>query len=89
MVCRRGGRSHGSKAPRTARRGSSAVQRRPLRTRAARRAAGLTQEQVVLRIETDRATYNRIEMGHSAALLDSLILIADATGVSSSDLVGE
>ncbi len=35
----------------------------------------------------DRATYNRIEQGHSAALLDSLILIADAIGVPLSDLV--
>jgi len=49
--------------------------------------AGLTQEQVALRIGMDRATYNRIEMGHAAALLDSLIRIADAIGVPLSDLV--
>ena len=55
--------------------------------RTARLAAGLTQEQVALRIGMDRATYNRIEMGHSAALLDSLIRIADALGVDLSDLV--
>ncbi|MBD2831677.1 helix-turn-helix domain-containing protein [[Kitasatospora] papulosa] len=55
--------------------------------RTARLAAGLTQEQVALRIGMDRATYNRIEMGHSAALLDSLIRIADAIGVPLSDLV--
>ncbi|MCP3821956.1 helix-turn-helix domain-containing protein [Streptomyces sp. A3M-1-3] len=34
----------------------------------------------------DRATYNRIEQGHSGGL-DSLIMIADATGVSLADLV--
>ncbi|MFI9497830.1 helix-turn-helix domain-containing protein [[Kitasatospora] papulosa] len=55
--------------------------------RTARLAAGLTQEQVALRIGMDRATYNRIEMGHAAALLDSLIRIADAIGVPLSDLV--
>ncbi|MFI9621515.1 helix-turn-helix domain-containing protein [[Kitasatospora] papulosa] len=55
--------------------------------RTARLAAGLTQEQVALRIGMDRATYNRIEQGHSAALLDSLIRIADAIGVPLSDLV--
>lgn len=55
--------------------------------RTARLAAGLTQEQVALRIGMDRATYNRIEQGHSAALVDSLILIADAIGVPLSDLV--
>lgn len=55
--------------------------------RTARLAAGLTQEQVALRIGMDRATYNRIEQGHAAALLDSLIRIADAIGVPLSDLV--
>ena len=55
--------------------------------RTARLTAGLTQEQVALRIGMDRATYNRIEMGHAAALLDSLIRIADAIGVPLSDLV--
>ncbi|GAA2945826.1 MULTISPECIES: helix-turn-helix domain-containing protein [Streptomyces] len=55
--------------------------------RTARRAAGLTQEQVALRIGMDRATYNRIEQGHSAPLIDSLILIADALGIELSDLV--
>ncbi|WWM24888.1 helix-turn-helix transcriptional regulator [Streptomyces sp. B21-104] len=55
--------------------------------RTARLTAGLTQEQVALRIGMDRATYNRIEQGHSAALLDSLIRIADAIGVPLSDLV--
>ena len=55
--------------------------------RTARLAAGLTQEQVALRIGMDRATYNRIEQGHSAALIDSLIRIADALGVDLADLV--
>ncbi|NUS76727.1 MAG: helix-turn-helix transcriptional regulator [Streptomyces sp.] len=59
------------------------------RIRAARSAAGYTQEQIALRIGMDRATYNRIEQGHSAALVDSLILIADAIGVLLSDLVRE
>ncbi|MFJ6143137.1 helix-turn-helix transcriptional regulator [Streptomyces anulatus] len=59
------------------------------RIRAARRAAGYTQEQIALRIPMDRATYIRIEQGHSAALVDSLILIADAIGVPLSDLVRE
>ncbi|WP_432111356.1 helix-turn-helix domain-containing protein [Streptomyces sp. YPW6] len=59
------------------------------RIRAARKNANLTQEQVALRIPMDRATYNRIEMGHAAALLDSLILIADVIGVPLSDLVRE
>ncbi|WP_097921722.1 helix-turn-helix domain-containing protein [Streptomyces sp. wa1063] len=57
------------------------------RIRAARLAAGYTQEQVALRIPMDRATYIRIEQGHSAALVDSLILIADAIGTPLSDLV--
>ncbi|MFF6904505.1 helix-turn-helix domain-containing protein [Streptomyces sp. NPDC012389] len=59
------------------------------RIRAARQEAKLTQEQTALRIGMDRATYNRIEQGHSAALVDSLILIADAIGVPLADLVRE
>ncbi|SCF56526.1 hypothetical protein GA0115254_100736 [Streptomyces sp. Ncost-T10-10d] len=35
------------------------------------------------------APYNRIEQGHSAALIDSLIRIADAIGVPLADLVRE
>ncbi len=57
------------------------------RIRAARKAAGFTQEEVALRIPMDRATYNRIEMGHAAPLLDSLILIANVIGVPLSELV--
>lgn len=59
------------------------------RIRAARLNAGYTQEQVALRVPMDRATYNRIEQGHAAALIDSLILIADVIGVPLSDLVRE
>ncbi|MCX4681950.1 helix-turn-helix domain-containing protein [Streptomyces sp. NBC_01433] len=59
------------------------------RIRAARLTAGLTQEQVVLRIGVDRATFNRIEMGHSAALIDSLILIAEALNTDLADFVRE
>ena len=58
--------------------------------RAARLRANLTQEQVADRAGgLDRATYNRIEQGHSSPLLDTLILIADAIGVPLSDLVRE
>ncbi|MEU5974968.1 helix-turn-helix transcriptional regulator [Streptomyces sp. NPDC047315] len=55
--------------------------------RAARLHRDLTQERVALTTGMDRATYNRIEQGHSSALLDSLILIADAIGVPLEDLV--
>ncbi|MEU8886757.1 helix-turn-helix transcriptional regulator [Streptomyces sp. NPDC048442] len=55
--------------------------------RVARRAAGLTQEQVGLRTGIERNNINRIEQGHSAARLDSLLLIADAIGVPLADLV--
>ncbi|WP_028814419.1 helix-turn-helix domain-containing protein [Streptomyces flavidovirens] len=55
--------------------------------RAARLWANLTQEEVANRTGMDRATYNRIEQGHASALLDSLILIADAIGVPLADLV--
>ena len=57
------------------------------RIRAARLAVHLTQQQVAERIDMDRATYNRIEQGHAAALIDSLIRIADAIGVDLADLV--
>ncbi|WP_342778039.1 helix-turn-helix transcriptional regulator [Streptomyces hundungensis] len=55
--------------------------------RAARLYANLTQEKVALRAGIDRATYNRIEQGHSSPGLDILILIADAIGVPLADLV--
>ncbi|MGW4029117.1 helix-turn-helix domain-containing protein [Streptomyces sp. NPDC004838] len=56
---------------------------------AARRHAGLTQEQVALTTGIDRATYNRIELGHSSPLLDSLIGITDAIGAPLAELVRE
>ncbi len=55
--------------------------------RAARLHANLTQEAVAAQAGMDRATYNRIEQGHASALLDSLLLIADAIGVPLADLV--
>ncbi|WP_406420078.1 helix-turn-helix domain-containing protein [Streptomyces sp. NBC_00842] len=57
--------------------------------RAARTAAGLTQQDVAERTGMDRAAYNRVEQGHASPLLDSLILIADAIGVPLADLVQE
>ncbi|GAA3489682.1 MULTISPECIES: helix-turn-helix domain-containing protein [Streptomyces] len=53
----------------------------------ARKAAGLTQEAVALRIGMERHNDNRIEQGHASARLDSLLLIADAIGVPLADLV--
>lgn len=55
--------------------------------RAARLAANLTQEAVANSIPMDRATYVRIEQGQAAALLDTLLLIADAIGVPLAELV--
>lgn len=57
--------------------------------RAARLHANLSQEQVALGAGMTLAPYNRIEQGHSAALIDSLIRIADAIGVPLADLVRE
>ncbi|MET9517054.1 helix-turn-helix transcriptional regulator [Streptomyces sp. NPDC002994] len=57
------------------------------RIRAARLHANLTQQSVAERIGMDRAAYNRVEQGHSAALIDTLIRIADAIGVPLADLV--
>ncbi|WP_326730216.1 helix-turn-helix transcriptional regulator [Streptomyces phaeochromogenes] len=55
--------------------------------RAAREHANLTQQEVALAIPMDRATYVRIELGQSSALLDTLILIAKVIGVPLADLV--
>jgi transcriptional regulator with XRE-family HTH domain len=55
--------------------------------RAARRSAGLTQEEVGLRTGIERNNINRIEQGHASPRLDSLLLIADAIGVPLADLV--
>ncbi|MEV8523237.1 helix-turn-helix transcriptional regulator [Streptomyces sp. NPDC052000] len=49
--------------------------------------ANPTQEKVALHTGLERATYNRIEQGHSPPVLDSLILIADVIGVPLAGLV--
>ncbi|MYV56489.1 helix-turn-helix transcriptional regulator [Streptomyces sp. SID3212] len=59
------------------------------RIRQARIRANLSQESVGLRSGIDRASYNRIEQGHASPLLDTLFRIADAIGVSTSELVRE
>ncbi|MFE6852285.1 helix-turn-helix domain-containing protein [Streptomyces sp. NPDC057674] len=55
--------------------------------RAARLEANLSQDAVANRIPMDRASYVRIEQGQAAALLDTLLLIADAIGVPLAELV--
>ncbi|MGW0545891.1 helix-turn-helix domain-containing protein [Streptomyces altiplanensis] len=55
--------------------------------RAARLHANLTQQTVAERAGTGRASYVRTEQGQAAALIDSLILVADAIGVPLADLV--
>ncbi|MFD8710419.1 helix-turn-helix domain-containing protein [Streptomyces anulatus] len=57
--------------------------------RAARTAAGLTQEGLAGRAGLDRKTVNRLEQGVNSPLLDHLLVIADALGVPLSDLVRE
>ncbi|MFF4390308.1 helix-turn-helix domain-containing protein [Streptomyces sp. NPDC001552] len=57
--------------------------------RAARRRAHLTQEEVARRAGIERHTLNRIEGGHAAARLDTLILTADAIGLPLAQLVRE
>ncbi|MGW6652503.1 hypothetical protein AMK23_26415 [Streptomyces sp. CB02130] len=57
--------------------------------RAARTAAGLTQEGLAGRAGLDRKTVNRLEQGVTSPLLDHLLVIADAIGVPLSDLVRE
>lgn len=57
------------------------------RIRRARLHADLTQEKLSERVGLDRTTIIRIEAGSSAALLDHLLLIADALGVPLADLV--
>ncbi|MFB7711566.1 MULTISPECIES: helix-turn-helix domain-containing protein [unclassified Streptomyces] len=57
------------------------------RIRAARIHANLTQEALAERAGIDRKTVNRIEQGANAALIDHLLLIADALGVPLRDLV--
>lgn len=55
--------------------------------RAARQDAQLTQERVALQAGIERHNLNRIEQGHAAARLDTLLRIADAIGVPLADLV--
>ncbi|MCX5587526.1 helix-turn-helix domain-containing protein [Streptomyces erythrochromogenes] len=59
------------------------------RLRAARTEANLTQQEVGLRTGIDRSQVGKIEMGKDAALIDTLILMADAIGVPLSELVRE
>ncbi|MEU1800923.1 helix-turn-helix transcriptional regulator [Streptomyces sp. NPDC019937] len=47
----------------------------------------LTQEKLAERAEMDRQAMNRIEQGHQAPSLDTLIRIADALGVPLAELV--
>jgi transcriptional regulator with XRE-family HTH domain len=58
------------------------AQRREIgaRVRAARQAAGLTQEAVALRAETDRSSVVRIEQGQQSPTTDTLIRLAAAIG---------
>ncbi|MFP3990635.1 helix-turn-helix transcriptional regulator [Streptomyces sp. E11-3] len=55
--------------------------------RATRIRANLTQEAVANRVPMERPNYVRIEQGHSAATIDTLIRIADALGVPLRDLI--
>ena len=55
--------------------------------RAARLHANMTQQQISERTGIDRTVLIDIEYGHRAALIDTLILIADAIGVDLADLV--
>ncbi|MYX14346.1 helix-turn-helix domain-containing protein [Streptomyces sp. SID8374] len=57
--------------------------------RAARTAAGLTQEGLAGRAGLDRKTVNRLEQGATSPLLDHLLVIADVLNVPLSDLVRE
>ncbi|WP_329592088.1 helix-turn-helix domain-containing protein [Streptomyces sp. NBC_01362] len=59
------------------------------RIRSARVHANLTQEAISLRTDIRIATISEIEQGRRAALIDTLIVIADAIGVPLADLVQE
>ncbi|MEU0691578.1 helix-turn-helix domain-containing protein [Streptomyces uncialis] len=65
------------------------VKRRKIgdRIRAVRTAARLSQERLAEYAGIDRQAVNKIEMGHSAARVDTLIRIADALDVPLRDLV--
>jgi transcriptional regulator with XRE-family HTH domain len=55
--------------------------------REARRARKLSQERLAELAGMDRQAVNRIEMGHQAAYIDTLIRIADALDTPLSELV--
>lgn len=57
------------------------------RIREARRAAGLTQDQLGELTDLTRVTISNIERGRRAALIDSLLLISDAVRVPLWELV--
>ncbi|MEE4489902.1 helix-turn-helix domain-containing protein [Streptomyces sp. BE230] len=59
------------------------------RIRAERTARRISQERLGELCGADRQTINRIEQGHHAARIDTLIRIADAIGVPLADLVRE
>jgi transcriptional regulator with XRE-family HTH domain len=59
------------------------------RIRAERRATGISQERLAELCGADRQTINRIEQGHHAARIDTLIRIAAALDTSLPDLVRE
>ncbi|MET9138919.1 helix-turn-helix domain-containing protein [Streptomyces parvulus] len=55
--------------------------------RAVRTERKLSQEKLAELVDLDRKTVNRIEQGSHSALLDHLLLIADALDVPLADLV--
>lgn len=58
-----------------------------MQIRAARKAAGLTQEQLGERINRDAKSISRWENAHRAPDLNDLLVLADALGVPLADLV--
>ena len=57
------------------------------RIREARRGAGLSQERLGELCGSDRQTINRIELGHVATRIDTLVRIAAALEVPLADIV--
>jgi transcriptional regulator with XRE-family HTH domain len=55
--------------------------------REARLAAGMTQERVALQAGIERPTLNRIEQGHAAARIDTLIQVSEVIGVDLGELM--
>lgn len=54
-----------------------------------RTASGVSQEELALRAGVDRTFISRLERGERQPTITTLISIADALGVSATDLVGE